>query len=94
MSVNSEVQNVKCTAWTPFKEKVERKKNGEVAVGLQNGRVLLTSLSDGVPRLLKEFVPQHARACNALSWNTFHTSLLASGLDKVIYRLLFIKKWN
>lgn len=56
---------------------------GEVAAGLQNGKVLLTTLSDGVPRLLKEFVPQHARMCNALSWNTHNHGLLAAGLDKV-----------
>lgn len=56
---------------------------GEVAAGLQNGKVLLTTLSDGVPRLLKEFVPQHARTCNALSWNTHNHGLLAAGLDKV-----------
>jgi len=43
----------------------------------------LTTLSDGVPRLLKEFVPQHARSCNALSWNPYNHSYLAAGLDKV-----------
>ena len=83
LSVNSEIQNIKCLSWAPFKKESDLNNIGEVAVGLLSGRVVLTSLSDGVPRLLKEFVPQHARACNAVSWNSHNNYLLAAGLDKV-----------
>src|SRR5689334_14229836 len=54
-----------------------------IAAGLANGRVLLSSYSDNVNRITKEFVPRHPRACNALSWNPIYTNQLAAGLDKV-----------
>jgi hypothetical protein len=83
LSVNSEVHSVKCMAWAPYKKEDASHSIGEVAAGLMTGRVILTSMSDGVPRLLKEFVPHQARVCNDISWNYHNHELLAAGLDKV-----------
>ena len=79
--MNAEVQNVRCIVWSPdvnFGKQV-----GELAAGLPNGKVVLTSPSTGVPHVYKEFTPQHARACNSLAWNPHEKRLLAAGLEKV-----------
>lgn len=82
LDVNSETPYMKCMAWCPW-----QKSECLLAVGQANGRVVLTSLGqDGLARhkelVGKEFVPKHARQCNALAWNPHDRSLLGAGLDK------------
>jgi len=77
ISVNSEVQLMKCMSWSP-----DESDPNLVACGLTNGRAILTSFSS-VNRILKEFAPRHIRACNTLAWNPIFKHQIAVGLDKV-----------
>lgn len=77
LSVNHEVQYGRCLAWTTNKDISDL-----LAVGLPSGKVVLANGGNS-SRILKEFVPKHSRACNALAWNPIETNLLAAGLDKV-----------
>ncbi|KAN0004083.1 hypothetical protein ACTFIZ_010242 [Dictyostelium cf. discoideum] len=77
ISVNSDVQLMKCMAWCPGQSDTNL-----IACGLTSGRAILTSFSS-VNRVLKELVPKHTRSCNAISWNPIYTNQLAVGLDKV-----------
>ncbi|KAF2072229.1 hypothetical protein CYY_006452 [Polysphondylium violaceum] len=77
ISVNSEVQLMKCMSWSP-----DQSDPNLVACGLTNGRAILTSFSS-VNRILKEFAPRHIRACNTLAWNPIFKHQIAVGLDKV-----------
>ena len=58
----------------------------DVAVGMANGRVLVSSFEQAASALslqqdgseeratiMREFVPHHSRACNVLAWNPVHT---------------------
>lgn len=76
---NSEIHFIKCAAWYPKPEP-----RNLLAVGLANGRVVLTSFGDpGDDELIgKEFVPRHSRQCNFLAWNPEDTNLLTEGLEK------------
>ncbi|EGC39299.1 hypothetical protein DICPUDRAFT_147940 [Dictyostelium purpureum] len=77
ISINSEVQSMKCMSWCP-----DETDQNLVACGLTNGRTLLTSFSS-VNRALKELVPKHTRACNAITWNPVYKNQIAVGLDKI-----------
>eukprot|EP01114_Cavostelium_apophysatum_P012662 TRINITY_DN288_c0_g1_i6.p1 TRINITY_DN288_c0_g1~~TRINITY_DN288_c0_g1_i6.p1 ORF type:complete len:932 (+),score=212.05 TRINITY_DN288_c0_g1_i6:136-2931(+) len=76
LCVNYEVNLIKCLAWCP-----ESADQNLIAVGLQSGKVQLTSLTNN--RITKEFVPKHTRSCNAVAWNPVFKNQLAVGLDKV-----------
>eukprot|EP00026_Physarum_polycephalum_P001793 Phypoly_transcript_01796.p1 GENE.Phypoly_transcript_01796~~Phypoly_transcript_01796.p1 ORF type:complete len:954 (+),score=144.73 Phypoly_transcript_01796:249-3110(+) len=77
LSINAEVQFLKCLAWSPSNYDPNL-----IAAGLANGKTVLTSFSS-VNRITKEFVPRHSRSCNAVVWNPFYKNQLACGLDKV-----------
>ncbi|XP_013399099.1 GATOR complex protein MIOS-like isoform X2 [Lingula anatina] len=82
LSVNSEIQYVKCVAWYPGHDPHQL-----IAVGQANGRIILVSFGQGGNKdpndlVGKEFGPRHARQCNSLVWNTHDNNLLAQGLDK------------
>eukprot|EP01125_Pyxidicula_operculata_P012479 TRINITY_DN4093_c0_g1_i2.p1 TRINITY_DN4093_c0_g1~~TRINITY_DN4093_c0_g1_i2.p1 ORF type:complete len:807 (+),score=178.74 TRINITY_DN4093_c0_g1_i2:54-2474(+) len=71
---NTDVQNMRCFTLGPQKD--------QIAVGMGNGHVVITSLlSSGPPTT--EFSPRHSRACNVLAWNTALPNFIASGLEKV-----------
>ncbi|CAG7836336.1 unnamed protein product [Allacma fusca] len=53
---------------------------GMIAVGLANGKVVLTSFGSTI--ISKEFVPKHPRQVNDLAWNKYSPNLLAAALDK------------
>jgi hypothetical protein len=56
-----------------------------LAVGLQNGRVVLTQFApDAIGRnaFVQECVPQYTRTCNDVAWNHSLSNLLAVGFDK------------
>ncbi|KAJ8676074.1 hypothetical protein QAD02_011860 [Eretmocerus hayati] len=57
-----------------------------LAVGQANGKVLLTTFGpstfDSLGLTGKEFVPKHARQCNAVAWNPVDPNLFVCGLDK------------
>lgn len=83
LSVNSDNQYMKCLAWYP-----KSQPDNLLAVGLANGKVVLTGLgkpglNDPHSLVGREFVPRHARQCHALSWNPDQCNLLAQGLDKL-----------
>ncbi|KAL6067851.1 GATOR complex protein MIOS [Balamuthia mandrillaris] len=78
LSVNSEVHLLKCLAWCPDVETTPNL----LAVGLPNGKVVLTSFS-GTNSVVKEFIPRNSRSCNALAWNPVYKNQLAAGLGKV-----------
>eukprot|EP01132_Coremiostelium_polycephalum_P002094 gene2094-2581_t len=77
ISINSEIQFMKCMTWC-----LDATDPNLIACGLTTGRAMLTSFSS-VNRILKEFVPKHTRPCNAITWNPFFKNQLAVGLDKV-----------
>ncbi|KAI0220830.1 GATOR complex protein MIOS [Lamellibrachia satsuma] len=83
LSVNSDNQYMKCLAWYP-----KSQPDNLLAVGLANGKVVLTGLgktglNDPHSLVGREFVPRHARQCHTLSWNPDQCNLLAQGLDKL-----------
>ncbi|XP_014207535.2 GATOR complex protein MIOS-A [Copidosoma floridanum] len=57
-----------------------------LAVGQANGKIALATFGPTIFDALgiagKEFVPKHARQCNAVAWNPVDTNILVSGLDK------------
>jgi len=82
LSTNTDNAFIKCLAWYPYAEP-----DHLLAVGLANGRVMLSSFgkggsSDPNGLLGKEFMPKHARQCNHLAWNPSEGNLLAEALDK------------
>ncbi|GAM17954.1 hypothetical protein SAMD00019534_011290 [Acytostelium subglobosum LB1] len=77
LSVNNDVQYLKCMAWSP-----DPADPNLIACGLVNGKTILTSFSS-VKRNIKEFVPKHIRPCNTIAWNPINKTHLAIGLDKV-----------
>ena len=78
LSVNADIQNVRCVTWNP--DVVQPRL---VAAGLGSGRIALTNFSYSGFGISKEFIPRHGRLCNALDWNTTHKNHLASAHDKV-----------
>ncbi|EFA82384.1 hypothetical protein PPL_04809 [Heterostelium album PN500] len=77
ISVNTDVQYLKCMAWSP-----DPSDPNLLACGLVTGKTLLTSFSS-VNRKLKEFVPKHTRPCNSIAWNPINRTHIAVGLDKI-----------
>lgn len=54
-----------------------------LAVGQANGKVVLTSFgTTTVEAVGREFAPNHARQCNAVSWNPVDSNVIAVGLEK------------
>eukprot|EP01137_Pigoraptor_chileana_P029757 Opistho-2@15358 len=80
VGVRSELPLWKCAAW------YERPQPRHLlAVGQSNGNVTLTAFgaeADRASGVLCELRPKHARACNAVSWNTAAPTHLAAALEK------------
>eukprot|EP01087_Luapelamoeba_hula_P013119 TRINITY_DN3732_c0_g1_i3.p1 TRINITY_DN3732_c0_g1~~TRINITY_DN3732_c0_g1_i3.p1 ORF type:complete len:532 (-),score=15.46 TRINITY_DN3732_c0_g1_i3:1082-2677(-) len=81
ISVNSDVQSLKCFQWSP-----DVTLSNAVAAGLPSGKVVLATFSEpggGGGGVVKEFVPRNSRPCSAVAWNPVYQNHLAAALGKV-----------
>lgn len=88
LGVNYELQLAKCLSWC-----LDPNEPDLIACGLPTGKVVLATFSPPSttshgyvspgPKIIKDFVPKHSRACNCLAWNPVFKNQLAAGLDKV-----------
>ena len=75
----TDVQQLKCVAWSPNPEEP-----WTLAVGTAVGKVVLHDLrhGEGAPTsALCEFVPRFQRVCFSLAWNGINRHQIAAGLD-------------
>lgn len=78
VGIDANFQNIRCFDWSPTDDTT-------LAVGLQNGRVVLTQFAPeaiGRNAFVQECVPQYTRTCNDVAWNHGLPNLLAVGFDK------------
>ena len=83
----SDVQQMKCLAWSPQPDQP-----WTLATGTAAGKIILHVCSPAHAQhhgdeqsttALREFVPRFQRVCFSVAWNEIHTQHLAAGLDKV-----------